>query len=276
MDVKCNGDAMFMCVCFVCVDFCFAQAFVCFNRVPFLVCKLLFDGQRISFRCFIKFFFRLYIFFSRLLLLLFFVVALAASLPRWWCFSSLIHTYSRWDSVSSFLASFFFGEEFLRELWPLLLLLPPLLWLLLPFILLCILFSLSLSLFCCSFCFSKCTWAYFVGNEKKEEPNRPFGWKDVGPNEYERKKNTKETTVCLVCSYLYKKNVSRDESVDYSILTFFSLVHTPFIFFRYVMVALVCMIGFDMAYVSVCVCMFGCANNIVAYLGICFPIVSEC
>lgn len=40
----------------VCLDLCFVQAFVCFDRVPFLVCKLLFDGQRISFRCFIKFF----------------------------------------------------------------------------------------------------------------------------------------------------------------------------------------------------------------------------
>lgn len=153
-----------MCLCvwdFCMFDFCFNQAFVCFNRVPFLVCKLLFDGQRISFRCFIKFFFGIFfssftLFYCCCIFRSLVVVAIAASLPWWWCFSSLIHTCSHWGSLSlSLFGSCFFvcmKNSYVN----------------------CGRCCCLLRCCCCCIllyiffsCFSKCTWAYFVSTNKK-------------------------------------------------------------------------------------------------------------
>lgn len=148
-----------MCLCvwdFCMFDFCFNQAFVCFNRVPFLVCKLLFDGQRISFRCFIKFFFSVFFFLLSLcfIVVVFFVLWSLLLLllhyhdddvfPLWF-----IHAHIEAFCLSLSLRFLFFCvyEEFLRELRSLLL---PASLLLLHFIVyfLLLFFEMHMSVFC--------------------------------------------------------------------------------------------------------------------------------
>lgn len=185
-----------MCLCvwdFCMFDFCFNQAFVCFNRVPFLVCKLLFDGQRISFRCFIKFFFGIFfssftLFYCCCIFRSLVVVAIAASLPWWWCFSSLIHTCSHWGSLSLSLSSFL--------------------------VFLCVWRIPTWTAVVAAACFVVvvafyCIFSSLVFRNAHERillariKNRPFGWKDVGPIRIRMgKEHEEETTVCLVCSYL--------------------------------------------------------------------------
>lgn len=186
-----------MCLCvwdFCMFDFCFNQAFVCFNRVPFLVCKLLFDGQRISFRCFIKFFFRYFFFFFHFVLLLLYFSFFGRCC--YCCFIIMMMMFFLFDSymltlrlsVSLSLSSFL--------------------------VFLCVWRIPTWTAVVAAACFVVvvafyCIFSSLVFRNAHERillariKNRPFVWKDVGPIRIRMgKEHEEETTVCLVCSYL--------------------------------------------------------------------------
>lgn len=182
-----------MCLCvwdFCMFDFCFNQAFVCFNRVPFLVCKLLFDGQRISFRCFIKFFFRYFFFFFHFVLLLLYFsffgrccyCCFITMMMMFFLFDSYMLTLRLSVSLSLFVSCFFVCMKN-------------------SYVFAAACFVVVVAFYCIfsSLVFRNAHERILLARIK----NRPFGWKDVGPIRIRMgKEHEEETTVCLVCSYL--------------------------------------------------------------------------